>query len=182
MIARRSANHKMSGSIILLLAAVFLFAALAKLRSQDEFAEVLKNVVPSSLVRTAALAIPLLELLLAVFLLSGIASRAAAVVSVVVLGVFTIVLTVMWRRGVKGCGCFGEDNNTATTGSGIIRNLILIVLALLVAVGPESDMLYGPDSATLLGRMTVVAGAFCLWPCIVGLVERRKLIFNFAKT
>jgi uncharacterized membrane protein YphA (DoxX/SURF4 family) len=172
----------MSGSIILLLAAVFLFAALAKLRSQNEFAEVLRNLVPSSLVKMTALAIPLLEVLLAGFLLSGIASRAAAMASVAVLAVFTIVLTVMWRRGVKGCGCFGEDNNTATTGSGIIRNLILIALAVLIAIGPENLMLYGPDVATLLGRMTVVAGAFCLWPCIVALVERRKLIFNFAKT
>ena|ERR1700722_9876513 len=173
----------MNGVIILLLAAVFLFAALSKLRSQNEFAEVLRNLVPLSLVKAAALAIPVLELLLSAFLLSRIASRAAALVSVAVLGVFTIALTMMWRRGVKGCGCFGEDNNTATTGSGIVRNLLLVALALaVVAAGPENVLISGPDGATLLGRVTVVAGVFCLWPCIVALVERRNLILNSAKT
>ena len=151
---------------------VFLFRGACQTAVAKRSADNGKHVVQRSLVKATALAIPLLELVLALFLLSGIASRAAAIVSALVLAVFTIVLTVMWRRGVKGCGCFGEDNNAATTGSGIIRNLILIVLAALVAVGPEGMVLYGPDVATLLGRMTVIAGAFCLWPCIArGMAE-----------
>ena len=55
----------MSGVIILLLAAVFLIAAISKLRAQDAFRAVLRNLIHERLVNPTALIVPLGELVLA---------------------------------------------------------------------------------------------------------------------
>jgi hypothetical protein len=171
----------MSGAIIILLAAVFLLAAASKLRSPGEFGDVLRNLVPAALVRPLTLAAPLAELALGVILLSGLANQIAVGAAMAMLAVFTIVLTIMWRRGLKGCGCFGEAEDTTTVG-GIIRNVILMALAGLVVASPQPAVLYGPDFSTGLGRVTVAAGAFCFWQCLVALVHRRKYFLNFSRT
>ncbi|MDB6123856.1 MAG: hypothetical protein JWQ71_2849 [Pedosphaera sp.] len=169
----------MSGVIILLLAAVFLTAAISKLRAQDAFRAVLRNLIHERLVNPTALIVPLVELLLAGFLLSGVAPQKVIIAAIALLAIFTVVLAEMWRRGLKGCACFGESVNTATTGSGVVRNIILIAAAVSMLVWPEPVSFFGPDISTFLGRLTVVVGALCFWPCVVAVVNRRKMIFNF---
>jgi hypothetical protein len=168
----------MSGTIILLLAAVFALAAIAKLRSRDAFAAVLRSLVPALLVKPLSVMVPVLELALAAFLLSGIATQTAIGVSIGVLVLFTAVLGEMWRRGLKGCACFGESVNTATTSSGVIRNVMLIVAASCVVSNPGAVSFLGLDISSFLGRMTVVVGALCFWPCLVALIGQRKYLFN----
>lgn len=169
----------MSGTIILLLVTIFILAAISKLRSLDAFSAVLRNLIPAPVVGPTSIIIPVVELILAGFLLSGIAPQKAIVAAIALLVVFTIILTEMWRRGIKGCACFGETVNTATTSSGVIRNLILIAAAASIANDPGPISFVGPDVSSFLARATVVVGALCFWPCLVALVNRRKLIFNY---
>jgi uncharacterized membrane protein YphA (DoxX/SURF4 family) len=173
-------NNQMSGAIILLLAAIFVLAAISKFRSSDAFGEVLRNLFPPPLIKPVAIMVPLSELLLAGFLLSGVAQKKAIATAIALLIVFTIILSVMWHRGLKGCACFGETVNADTSGSGIIRNLVLIACAIFVLNQPGPILFWGPDFSTFLGRLTVIAGILCLWPCLIALVNRRKLIFNYS--
>ena len=168
----------MAGAIVLLLAAVFVIAATSKLRSKDAFRAVLRRMVPARIVEAIAVLVPLAELALATFLLSGIAFQKALCCAVFMLAVFTIVLVIMRRRGIKGCACFGETADTSSPGSGIARNILLIGIAALAASAEGPISIWGPDFSSLLGRLTVVAGALCLWQCLVALVNRRKMLFR----
>lgn len=162
----------MSDAILLLLAVVFAAAGASKLMSPDPFRNTLRKLAPKRLVPAAALAIPLFELALAAWLLSGVAPRQAAGVAIVVLLAFTAVLLRMWRRGLSGCGCFGEAADSAP--SGIARNVILIALGLAAAL--PTGVLHGPWSGgagTVAGRLTLILGAACLWPCAIALVRLR---------
>lgn len=168
----------MPGAIVLLLAIVFVIAAIAKLRSEAAFRAVLRGVFPKLLVEPLAAVVPVAELALAAFLLSGLAPQRAAVGAIILLALFTLTLAVMWWRGIKGCACFGESVNTATTGSGVIRNLFLIAAAAFVAHGSGPVALWGPDVSTLLGRLTLVVGALCLWSGALALANQRQIFAN----
>jgi uncharacterized membrane protein YphA (DoxX/SURF4 family) len=171
----------MSGAVILLLASVFLLAAIAKLRSREAFSKVLRQFMPRALAETLSRVVPIGEIVLAAFLISGIWSRAALVASVAVLGCFTLVLGRLWQRGLKGCACFGETENDLTPGAGIVRNLLLIAAALEGMGRADPIALVGPDVSSFLARLTIVAGAFCLWSCLVPLIQRRKFLFNLKR-
>jgi uncharacterized membrane protein YphA (DoxX/SURF4 family) len=169
----------MSGAIILLLASVFLLAAFSKIRDREAFNRVLRQLVPRSLVHPFARVLPIGEMLLAAVLLSGIAPRAALSASIALLVAFTLVLAQMWRRGLKGCACFGETETNATPGAGIVRNLLLIMGAAALMNQSAPISIIGPDLSSALARVTLVAGAFCLWTCLIPLFQRRKFLFNF---
>ncbi len=167
----------MSGAILLLLGAVFVTAGVSKLASPDPFRNTLRKLVAPSLAGPMTVGIPMQELLLAMWLLSGVAPRHAAAVAVVVLLGFSSVLLRMWRKGLTGCGCFGEAADSAPTG--LARNAILIALALGVVL--PSDEVIGPWSGgagEIVGRLTLVLGAACLWPCAVAAGQRRKFILG----
>lgn len=168
----------MSGAIVLLLAVIFVIAAIAKLRSRDAFRAILRGVFPKLLVEPLAVVVPAAELALAVFLLSGIKPHVAVACAIAMLALFTIILTEMWWRGIKGCACFGETVNNATTGSGIVRNAILMVAAAFAVNDPGPVTFWGPDIASLLGRLTVVVGALCLWSGILALANQRQIFAN----
>lgn len=172
----------MSGVIILLLAAVFALAGVSKLGSPGAFRAVLRGLLPAGLVAPVAILVPVVELTLVVFLVSGITPRNTVAAAVAMLVVFTIVLAEMWRRGMKGCACFGESLETATTGSGVVRNLGLITAGVFVAIDDGAVVLWGPNLSHFLARLTVVVGTLALWPCLVALVERRKWIFHRGNT
>ena len=168
----------MPGTIILLLSVVFALAAISKLRSRDTFRSALQKLLPESVAAPASLFVPLLELFLALFLISGIAPHIALASAIILLLIFSFVLAQMHRRGLKGCGCFGESENTASHRSGIVRNLILIAAAswTMTQTGPISVL--GPDASSFIARMTLVIGVLCLWPCLVGLGQRWKFILT----
>jgi uncharacterized membrane protein YphA (DoxX/SURF4 family) len=167
----------MPGAILLLLGLVFALAGASKLLSPDAFRATLRKLVPASAVRLIVVGLPVFELLLGAWLISGVAPRQAAGAAVVVLLGFCAVLFRIWRRGLT-CGCFGEMADSAP--SGLARNVLLIAMAAYVAL-PDGPVVDGPWSAgagNVVGRLTVVLGAACLWPCLVALVQRRKMIFS----
>jgi hypothetical protein len=148
------------------------------MRDREAFGLVLRRLLPKPLIQPVSIVIPIAEITVAGFLLSRIAPRLALVSAITLLLVFSLILAEMLRRGVKGCGCFGENEETATPGSGLVRNFILIAAALSALNQPLPFLIFGPDASSSVGRVTIVAGTLCLWPCLVTLVHRRKFLFN----
>jgi putative oxidoreductase len=95
----------------LTLAAVFLWAAYAKLRDPWMiFAMEIDamHIVPDRMVEFLARTMPWFELLLGVLLVAGIKMRYVASVATALLAVFFATLLVLYLRGFQGdCGCFG---------------------------------------------------------------------------
>ncbi len=95
----------------LALAAVFLWAAIAKLRQPWMlFAMDLDamHVLPDGAITFVARALPWFELGLGVLLIAGIKMRYVATAATAVLVGFFSVLLILYLRGFQGdCGCFG---------------------------------------------------------------------------
>jgi uncharacterized membrane protein YphA (DoxX/SURF4 family) len=167
----------MVGAIVLLLAFVFALAGISKLLSPDRFRATLRKLMPLGAATVMVRAIPLTELLLAAWLVSGLAPRQAAGIAIIVLLMFTAALLRMLRKGLGGCGCFGEAADSAPAG--LVRNVLLIALAACVALPQNaSDGPWSSGEGAIVGRLTLVLGAACLWSCLVALVERRSFIFS----
>jgi hypothetical protein len=120
----------------LLLVLVLGAAALSKLRALDEFVGVVHNyrVLPEPLVRPVAYALPPFELLLAAgLLLEPIRSLAAAAVAGL-LAVFALAMAINIGRGriEIDCGCFANALRQRIGWRLVVRNVVLIALALLV--------------------------------------------------
>ena len=105
--ARRSLGE---GGLRWLLAAILVWAALAKIANLHEFyAAILayQMPVPNPLARSVAMVLPWLELLCGLLLLAGSARRAALVWTALMFGVFVLATGQAWVRGLDiSCGCF----------------------------------------------------------------------------
>jgi hypothetical protein len=117
------------------LAAVFALAALAKLRSLDEFVGVVHNyrVLPEFLVRPVAYALPPLEAAIALALLLEPTRRAGAVGAAALLVVFALAMAINLARGRVeiDCGCFAATLRQRISWALVGRNVALIALAAL---------------------------------------------------
>ena len=93
------------------LAAVFLWAAFAKLRDPWMiFAMEIDamHIVPGAVVEFLARTMPWFELVLGVLLVIGMQMRYVATVATALLATFFATLLVLYLRGFQGdCGCFG---------------------------------------------------------------------------
>jgi hypothetical protein len=120
----------------LVLGALFIWAAIAKLPDMAAFAQDVANyrVVPAALVPFVAAAVVGIELLAGMALVSGWNSRAAAVVIAVLLAVFTGFIAQALLRGIDlRCGCFGGDEPASRWT--VLRDLAMLAAALAVARG-----------------------------------------------
>jgi uncharacterized membrane protein YphA (DoxX/SURF4 family) len=97
--------------------------------------------LPPALVSFMATALPILEVGLGIWLIAGLFIRFSAVVSVVLMAIFTIAITQAWLRGLNiDCGCFGGAQTNA------------LGAAILTALGPIGDYL-GHETA---GPATII--------------------------
>jgi uncharacterized membrane protein YphA (DoxX/SURF4 family) len=128
------------------LAAVWLIAGLVKItdlsgsvRSVYAF-----KILPYGLSQVVGAAQPMLEILLGVTLLVGVAVRLVAAISTVLLVVYIAGIISVWVRGLRiDCGCFSSGGTlaagqTPSYGWDILRDSALVVLALLVFLWPRS--------------------------------------------
>lgn len=130
---------QLASAAALLLAAVFLWAAPAKLRRPQQTTA---SFVALGLPAPGALArlVPTAEVGTAVLLL--LRPRLGAIAAAVLLVAFTTVLDRALRRSsVDGstvrCGCFGSGDDAPVTGATIVRNALLLAAA-AVALGTTS--------------------------------------------
>lgn len=137
--------------IRLILCAVFLTAAMAKLRDQGGTRQaVIDFGAPARLSPAIAALLPAIELLLAFALLPLASARLAAGGMVLLLSIFTVVIAVSILRGKRTvCHCFGETGKEAVGWWSVGRNLILGALAGVVAWPKQSGA--GESIALLVG-------------------------------
>jgi hypothetical protein len=79
--------------------------------------------------------VPWLELALGALLVTGVARPAVALVAAALLIVFTVVLVVRIAEGRRvPCACFGGRSSRPVGLASVLRNVLLIALALVAAL------------------------------------------------
>ena len=142
---------------------VFVYASLSKIADPQAFAKIVYHYqligpsaalgfVPANLL---AVALPWLELIAGVLLITGLWRREAAVVTAVMLAVFVIAVGSALARGIdiQNCGCFALDASGRAAGWKLIAgDLALLAAALVVAIvpprAPEAAADASPATAT----------------------------------
>lgn len=109
------------------------------------------QLLPEALVGPVAMMLPLIEIILGLLLLVGLAVRASAMVSVLVLATLIGVIISVWARGLSiDCGCFGgggaADVDAWDYLNEILRDLGFTALALWLCVFPRSPWALGQGS------------------------------------
>jgi uncharacterized membrane protein YphA (DoxX/SURF4 family) len=134
----------------LALAGIFLFAAYAKLKPQaampwsgssirtslSMFAMQVDSyqLLPPQLVSPAAHFLPLFELFLGLWLLTGVWLRYSSLVTTLLLGAFFAMMVRTYRMGLEiNCGCFGPGERLGPKT--LLRDGSLLALALAVTIG-----------------------------------------------
>ena len=134
----------------LALAGIFLFAAYAKIKPQaamgwsgasiktslSMFAMQVDSyqLLPPQLVSPAAHFLPLFELFLGLWLLSGVLFRYAALSTTLLLGAFFAMMVRTYRMGLEiNCGCFGPGERLGV--GTLLRDGSLLAFAIAVTVG-----------------------------------------------
>lgn len=120
------------------------------------------DLLPESLVRVTGTGLPVLELGLAVLLLTGLATRLAAGLTGLLALVFLTAVASAWARGLSiECGCFGNGGFTADPVPGYVRELaidtVLIGLAAWLLRHPASR--FSLDGALRLDVTSLKPGA-----------------------
>lgn len=149
-------THRSAGRILLMtgrvvLAAIFIFAAYAKMRPQPGMPWTLGSVrislamfamgvdsyqmLPPSVVAPFAHWLPPLELVLGLWLLSGIGLRLSSILTTLAIVAFIAAMFSAYRRGLTiNCGCFGPGEQIGPKT--LIRDTVLFLpLALAVTIG-----------------------------------------------
>ncbi len=123
---------------------VFLAAGISKALDMTAFAGEISayQMMPTALVQPMAIALPLLEILIGVYLLVGLMQRWAAGAAGVLLLVFIAAMASALVRGLTlDCGCFGSAlglsalRETVSVGS-IIRDAIWLLLCIHLVLVP----------------------------------------------
>jgi uncharacterized membrane protein YphA (DoxX/SURF4 family) len=132
----------------LLLAAVWAWAALAKISDPDAAVRAVRayQLLPEVLVRPVAWGLPFAELALAVLLAAGLATRLAAACSALLLALFMAAIASAWARGLQiHCGCFGGGGPATGVRAGdylleLVRDTGLLAVAVALAWRPHSRL------------------------------------------
>ena len=101
------------------------------------------DLLPKLGVALVAGVLPWLEIVIGLLLLAGIATRAVAVVSAVLLLGFMAGVAQAWARGLSiNCGCFGGggavDPGQTTYGSELLRDAGFLLMAGWLVVRPRT--------------------------------------------
>lgn len=124
----------------LVVAAFFLASSITALQDPSELVESIGNyrMLPDAVIGPMAVGMPLLELLVALALVSGVHARGAALVAGGMLVVFAIAMVQAIVRGIDlDCGCFGHVVETRVSWLTVLRNVALTIASMVVVVGPD---------------------------------------------
>lgn len=121
-------------------AGVLLFAALPKILEPGPFAESIANyqLISGKLAGLAAVLVPMMEFVLALGLITGVALRGAALGSLGLLFVFTVAIAQALIRDINiDCGCFGSAAESEVGWQSLVRNALLMGACMLVLLLPR---------------------------------------------
>jgi uncharacterized membrane protein YphA (DoxX/SURF4 family) len=119
--------------------AVWIVAGAAKVGELRTFETQVAQyrLLPHVLTAAFAYALPFVELLVGLYLLVGLLTRAAAIVACVLLALFLIALAQAWARGLNlDCGCFGSLTHSRVGAWSIVRDLAIGLPAVVMAIWP----------------------------------------------
>ena len=137
---------RMSTAARLLLAAVLGYAGLVKVQDLTEAGRTvaLYRIVPDDSAQLVGGVLPFIELALALLLVVGLATRAVAVATAVLMAVYIAAITSVWARGLSiDCGCF-SSGGALTSGAergyaiDIARDLVFLGAAVLLVRNPRT--------------------------------------------
>jgi uncharacterized membrane protein YphA (DoxX/SURF4 family)/thiol-disulfide isomerase/thioredoxin len=151
----------------LILAGVFAVAGLAKLADRSGSRQALQDFgVPSRHSRWAAVALPATELLAAVLLVLGSLALEGAILAALLLAAFIAGISRAMARGeAPQCHCFGQLHSSPAGTETVIRNAVLLVVAIFVAIaGP------GPSLSSWVGDVAGAHLAIVLLALAVGAI------------
>ncbi|MBS0014688.1 MAG: DoxX family membrane protein [Desulfobacterales bacterium] len=122
----------------ILMGAVFLYASYDKILNPQAFAEAVYNyqILPDFAVNAVALALPWIEMVAGLCLITGIWQPGAALVCALLMCVFTAALVFNQIRGLDvHCGCFSTEAVHGPAGIWtVIRDLFFLVLSAYLLV------------------------------------------------
>jgi uncharacterized membrane protein YphA (DoxX/SURF4 family) len=127
----------------LAIASMFVFAAVPKLADPASFAIEIDNyrVLPELLVGPLSVIVPVLELVVAAALLSGVHARGAALVAGGMLLTFAGAMIQAMARGIDlDCGCFGSALEMRVSGFTVARNLVLALVCVPIVWAKSRDV------------------------------------------
>jgi hypothetical protein len=146
------------------LALLFVVAAAHKLRDRGSFRTTLDAyaVLPVPLVGAIAALVPLLELAVAVLLVASRTLRWGVAGAVALLGLYALAMAVNLRRGRRDldCGCMGPATRSKIGPELVVRNVVLIAVA-LACLSPVTPRPLGwLDRATVPLALATVAALY----------------------
>src|SRR2546430_14028447 len=128
------------------LAVVFAVAGWSKVsgRAGSGRAVAAYRLMPFDVAKVVGAALPFVELMLALLLLAGLATRLAAGVAAGLLVVYVVAIASAWARGLSiDCGCFGVGGDLPPGAHpnyfwDIVRDLALLALAVFLFFTPRT--------------------------------------------
>lgn len=131
-----------------LLAVVFFIAGWSKVSdlAGSGRAVAAYQILPYDLAKIVGAALPFVEIVLALFLLAGLATRAVAGITGALLLVYIGGVASVWARGLSiDCGCFGGGGQLAAGTHpsylwDIVRDVALFAVALFVTWFPRTRL------------------------------------------
>lgn len=165
-----------------LLAAVFTVAGLAKLSDRDNVVAASEALgLPQRFSPFAARALPVMELALAVALLVTTTARLALLVAAVLLTIFTAAMLRTLHHGLAVvCRCFGGASDRPIGPSSVLRNVLLLAVAILGLMAANGgavslfDWLGGQDAWSLGGAICGLVGATVAGMLVLRWAEHRE--------
>jgi uncharacterized membrane protein YphA (DoxX/SURF4 family) len=146
---RRFDNHTIALlAARLLLGIVFIVASIDKISSPDAFAASIHayRLTPAVIENLLAIIIPWIELLCGCSLVMGVNVRAGSLLLTLLLGVFTIAISIALVRGLKiDCGCFGKEHLTPVSWGKVLEDLGLMIVGVYLLIAPAGNS-FGPQA------------------------------------
>lgn len=163
----------------LAIAVLLASAATHKLRAPGRFARQLADyeLLPEALVRPGARVIPVLELAIAFALLVPASRTWAALAAAGLMALYASAIGInLWRgRRDIDCGCAGPDQAQPLRPILLLRNGVLVALALLASLSPIARDLGFFDGFTTVAASAV---ALLIYAAVDGLLANSPLLLK----
>jgi putative oxidoreductase len=132
----------------LLLGVVFIYASIDKIAKPEGFAQAIYNyrMMPHVAINLMAIVMPWLELICGILIVIGIFVRGSALLIGFMLLVFVIAISFALVRGLDiSCGCFRVEGGHALAADLLVRDVLMLVAAAIVAVFGGSSLVLRRD-------------------------------------
>lgn len=136
----------------LLLAVVLSYAGLVKIQDLTEAGRTvaLYRIVPEDSAQLVGGVLPFIELALALLLVVGLATRAVAVATAVLMVTYIAAIASVWARGLSiDCGCFSSGGSVT---SGAERGYVIDIARDLAFLGAAVLLIWNPRTRYALDR------------------------------